>query len=67
MVERRGRKVLADMPLLDPLIYAGDNHYYKIGPAIGNAYSEGGITIEAKAVMSFLTGFTRFTGFRTIL
>jgi flavin reductase (DIM6/NTAB) family NADH-FMN oxidoreductase RutF len=41
VVERRGRKALADMPLLDPLIYARDNHYYKIGPAIGNAYNEG--------------------------
>jgi flavin reductase (DIM6/NTAB) family NADH-FMN oxidoreductase RutF len=41
VVERNGRKALVDMPLLDPLIYARDNHYYKIGPAIRNAYSEG--------------------------
>jgi flavin reductase (DIM6/NTAB) family NADH-FMN oxidoreductase RutF len=41
VVERRGRKALADLPQLDPIIYARDNHYYKSGPAIGIAYSEG--------------------------
>ena len=41
VVERRGRRELADMPILDPLIYARDNHYYKCGPAIGTAYRDG--------------------------
>jgi flavin reductase (DIM6/NTAB) family NADH-FMN oxidoreductase RutF len=41
VVERRGRRELADMPILDPLIYARDNRYYKCGPVIGTAYRDG--------------------------
>jgi flavin reductase (DIM6/NTAB) family NADH-FMN oxidoreductase RutF len=41
VLQRGGRQALADMPILDPIIYALDNHYYRSGPAIGNAYSEG--------------------------
>lgn len=41
VVERDGRRELADMPVLDPLIYARDRHYYECGAAIGNAYQDG--------------------------
>jgi len=36
-----GRKVLAEMSQLDPIIYALDNRYYKIGEVIGTGYREG--------------------------
>ena len=36
-----GRKVIAEMGKLYPIIYALDNHYYKIGEAIGTGYQEG--------------------------
>ncbi len=39
--EQDGRKKIADLPTLDPLIYALDNNYYKIGPKIGEGYQEG--------------------------
>ncbi len=41
VVETNGRKGLAGIPALDPLLYALDNVYYKCGPAIGTGYSEG--------------------------
>ena len=40
-VEREGRRVIADMTRLDPIIYALDNRYYRIGEPIGVGYSEG--------------------------
>jgi flavin reductase (DIM6/NTAB) family NADH-FMN oxidoreductase RutF len=39
--EKDGRRVIAAMPLLDPIIYALDNQYYKIGEVIGVGYGEG--------------------------
>ncbi len=39
--EINGRKVIAEMGTLDPIIYALDNRYYKIGDAIGIGYQEG--------------------------
>jgi flavin reductase (DIM6/NTAB) family NADH-FMN oxidoreductase RutF len=40
-VEIAGKQRLTDLTVLDPLIYALDNHYYKIGPPIGTGYQEG--------------------------
>jgi flavin reductase (DIM6/NTAB) family NADH-FMN oxidoreductase RutF len=39
--EINGRKVIAEMNKLDPIIYALDNRYYRIGEAIGTGYQEG--------------------------
>ncbi len=36
-----GKQHLADLTVLDPLIYALDNRYYKIGNPIGTGYQEG--------------------------
>jgi hypothetical protein len=33
--------VIAALPQLDPIIYALDNRYYKIGEAIGMGYAVG--------------------------
>jgi flavin reductase (DIM6/NTAB) family NADH-FMN oxidoreductase RutF len=41
VVEREGRRVIADMTQLDPIIYALDNRYYRIGEPIGVGYREG--------------------------
>jgi flavin reductase (DIM6/NTAB) family NADH-FMN oxidoreductase RutF len=41
VVEREGRKGIADMRELDPIIYALDNRYYRIGEPIGVGYREG--------------------------
>ena len=41
IVERPGRRAIADVTRLDPIIYALDNRYYRIGPAIGTGYAEG--------------------------
>lgn len=40
-VEIDGKQHLADLTVLDPLIYALDNRYYKIGDPIGTGYQEG--------------------------
>jgi len=32
---------IADMTRLDPILYALDNRYYRVGPAIGQGYHEG--------------------------
>ncbi|MBG0770913.1 MAG: flavin reductase family protein [Anaerolineaceae bacterium] len=40
-VEVDGKRHLADLTVLDPLIYALDNRYYKIGDPIGTGYQEG--------------------------
>jgi flavin reductase (DIM6/NTAB) family NADH-FMN oxidoreductase RutF len=39
--EQDGRHVVADMQQLDPIIYALDNRYYRIGDSIGVGYQEG--------------------------
>ena len=41
VVQRGGRQAIADMTQLDPIIYALDNRYYRIGEAIGEGYQEG--------------------------
>ena len=40
VIEKEGRKVIVDMRKLDPIIYALDNRYYKIGEPIGIGYQE---------------------------
>lgn len=39
--DRNGRRVVADMQKLDPILYALDNKYYSAGPAVGTGYCEG--------------------------
>jgi len=39
--EQDGRRGLADMTQLDPILYALDNHYYRVGDMIGTGYQEG--------------------------
>jgi flavin reductase (DIM6/NTAB) family NADH-FMN oxidoreductase RutF len=41
VVERDGRRGITDMRELDPIIYALDNRYYRIGEPIGVGYQEG--------------------------
>ncbi len=41
VTEKDGRQVIADMTRLDPIIYALDNRYYRIGEPIGVGYGEG--------------------------
>lgn len=41
VVEKEGRRGIADMTRLDPIIYALDNRYYSIGEPIGLGYHEG--------------------------
>jgi flavin reductase (DIM6/NTAB) family NADH-FMN oxidoreductase RutF len=36
-----GGLVVADMTRLDPILYALDNQYYRVGPVIGQGYHEG--------------------------
>ena len=40
LVQKGEHRVLADLSVLDPLIYALDNNYYKIGEPIGTGYQE---------------------------
>ena len=40
VVDRKDRQGIADMRRLDPIIYALDNRYYKIGKPIGVGYEE---------------------------
>ncbi len=40
VIESKGRKRIADMTKLDPIIYALDNRYYSIGEPIGVGYQE---------------------------
>ncbi len=40
VIESEGRQRIADMIKLDPIIYALDNRYYKIGEPIGVGYQE---------------------------
>ena len=42
VTEVDGRKKIADLTKLDPIIYALDNKYYKIGEPIGQGYQECG-------------------------
>jgi len=39
--EQNGRRTVAEMSALDPIIYALDNRYYQIGQVIGKGYHEG--------------------------
>jgi flavin reductase (DIM6/NTAB) family NADH-FMN oxidoreductase RutF len=41
VIERDGRKAITEMTRLDPIIYALDNRYYRIGEPIGVGYEEG--------------------------
>ena len=41
VLEEGGRRRIADMTKLDPIIYALDNRYYRIGDPIGVGYQEG--------------------------
>jgi flavin reductase (DIM6/NTAB) family NADH-FMN oxidoreductase RutF len=41
VLEQDGRHRIAEMTRLDPIIYALDNRYYKIGETIGVGYQEG--------------------------
>jgi flavin reductase (DIM6/NTAB) family NADH-FMN oxidoreductase RutF len=41
VVEQDGRRAIAEMTRLDPIIYALDNRYYRIGEPIGVGYQEG--------------------------
>ena len=41
LVEDGERKIIPSMSHLDPIIYALDNHYYRIGEKIGTGYQEG--------------------------
>ncbi|MHA2272154.1 MAG: flavin reductase family protein [Candidatus Hodarchaeales archaeon] len=41
VTEVDGRKRIADLTKLDPIMYALDNRYYKIGEPIGVGYQEG--------------------------
>jgi flavin reductase (DIM6/NTAB) family NADH-FMN oxidoreductase RutF len=36
-----GKKRIADLPSLDPILYALDNQYYRVGSAIGTGEQEG--------------------------
>ena len=47
VIEIDGQKRIAEMSKLDPIIYALDNQYYKIGKPIGVGYQEG-INFEMK-------------------
>lgn len=40
IIDDKGRKRIADLAKLDPVIYALDNRYYKIGEQVGIGYSE---------------------------
>ena len=39
--DRDGRRMVADMQRLDPILYALDNKYYSAGPPVGTGYCEG--------------------------
>jgi len=39
--EQDSRKLIAELPKLDPIIYALDNRYYRVGEQIGTGYLEG--------------------------
>lgn len=41
VTEQDGRRTLADMTQLDPILYALDNRYYRVGNVIGTGYREG--------------------------
>jgi flavin reductase (DIM6/NTAB) family NADH-FMN oxidoreductase RutF len=41
LVEENGKKHIADLTTLDPILYALDNYYYSIGKPIGIGYQEG--------------------------
>lgn len=41
LVEADGKRQIADLTRLDPILYALDNRYYRIGQPIGVGYKEG--------------------------
>ena len=41
LIMENGKKNVADLTKLDPIIYALDNRYYRIGEPIGTGYEEG--------------------------
>jgi flavin reductase (DIM6/NTAB) family NADH-FMN oxidoreductase RutF len=41
VLERDGRRTVADLTRLDPILYALDNRYYRAGEPIGTGYAEG--------------------------
>ncbi len=41
VAERDGRRIVADMTRLNPIVYSLDNRYYCIGRPIGTGYQEG--------------------------
>jgi flavin reductase (DIM6/NTAB) family NADH-FMN oxidoreductase RutF len=40
VIEKDGRKSFVELDRLDPILYALDNRYYRVGPAIGTGYQE---------------------------
>ncbi|MBN1966836.1 MAG: flavin reductase family protein [Anaerolineae bacterium] len=40
VVERNGKREVADLMQLDPILYALDNRYYRVGAPIGIGYAE---------------------------
>ena len=46
VVEEEGQRLITDLTQLDPIIYALDNRYYRIGEIIGAGYSEGRVLLE---------------------
>jgi len=40
ITEENERKSIAELARLDPILYALDNRYYRVGPAIGAGYKE---------------------------
>ena len=40
LIQKGEHRSLADLTVLDPLIYALDNNYYRIGEVIGTGYKE---------------------------
>ena len=47
VIEKDGQHRIANMKKLDPIIYALDNKYYKIGDEIGTGYKES-LTLKSK-------------------
>lgn len=48
VIEKEGRKGIASLTQLDPIIYALDNRYYRIGEAIGVGYHEGRVLMQGQ-------------------
>lgn len=48
LIEDGERKIIPTMERLDPIIYALDNKYYKIGESIGTGYQEGQVLLTKR-------------------